>query len=502
MTQLSLILKEFEQKYNYSLKVLGRPSQDPHLDHVIGDSREVLPNSVFCCIKGEKSDGLDYASGAIGKGASVLLTDRESPLPVIQLFTDHVRRDMGRLASIVYGDPSSKMKMFAVTGTNGKSTTSWMIRHILREFGVKTGLFGTIVYDDGNHERDAERTTPESWEIQRALASMVQNGCGACVMEASSHGLSMERLEGCAFDGAVFTNLSEEHLDYHKSMDDYMGVKSSLFSRYMKSNWRGAANRDDLRGRGLLAKYPESLISFGIDKDDAKGLKGRLLSATPFGSRFSVLFAEEGTEMFIDLPLPGRFNVYNALGSLALMTPFSKDTERIAAALCTMPQVPGRMERYMLSNGVFVIIDFAHTPLALTNVLSELKAMTGGSLFAVFGHGGERFQPNRLSLGLAAGRYCDRVIITMDNPRGEDPQKIAAEIYEGIKGSSHRPPTDIILDRRAAVRKALDEAQKGDVVAVTGKGPEKHIVIGGRNIPYSDRETVLEWAQERGLTVQ
>lgn len=502
MGRLSLILEEFEKKYKYSLKVLNRPSEDPWLDHVIGDSREVLPNSVFCCIRGEKSDGLDFASDAIEKGASVLLTDRDTSLRAIHLFTDHVRRDMGRLASVVYGDPSSKMRMFAATGTNGKSTTTWMIRHILREFGVRTGLFGTILYDDGVREREGERTTPESWEIQRSLAQMVKNGCGACVMEASSHGLSMERMEGCAFDGAVFTNLSEEHLDFHKTLDEYMKVKSSLFSRYMKKDWRGAANRDDDRGAELLAKYPGLLVPFGMDKDDDKGLKGTLLSATPFGSRFSALFAEEGAESLIDLPLPGRFNVYNALGSLALMKPFLKDTKRIAAALSRMPQVPGRMERYMLSNGVVAIIDFAHTPLALTNVLSELRTMTGGALFAVFGHGGERFEGNRPSLGIAAGRYCDRVIITMDNPRGEDPQKIAGQILEGVKKSGREPTTDIILERRAAVRRALDEAREGDVVAVTGKGPEKFINIRGKNIPYSDRETILEWAQERGLSAQ
>lgn len=500
MPFLTTVLEEFERKFGSSPAVRNLPGKPPLLEQVTGDSREVVSGSVFCCVKGEKKDGLDYAAAAAEKGASVILTDREIPLRIPQLLTNDVRRDMGRLASIVYGSPSSRMKMFAVTGTNGKSTTTWMIRHILQCAGIKTGLFGTIVYNDGAVEKDAGRTTPESYEIQRSLASMVKNGCGACVMEASSHGLSLGRLEGCTFDGAVFTNLSEEHLDYHKTLEEYFHAKTRLFSTYMKDGWHGASNRDDLHGKKLLSAFPGNLTPFGLGENSAEGVKGAILSATPSGNEFSVRLPGRRKELLVSLPLPGRFNVYNALGSLALLQSFVEDPEKISAALKTMPQVPGRLERYYLSSGVCVIIDFAHTPAALGNVLSELRTMCAGKLFAVFGHGGERFQPNRHSLGLTAARFCDKIVVTMDNPRSEDPGDIADQIFEGVRASERKPETEIVLDRKTAVRSALDEAHEGDVVAVTGKGPEKYLIIGNQTIPYSDRETVLDWAQERGLT--
>ena len=500
MPLLNSVLDQFGKKYGSSPAVRNFPVNPPLLEQVTGDSREVVPGSVFCCVRGEKRDGLDFAAAAVEKGACAILTDREIPFPVPQLLTTDVRRDMGRLASIVYGYPSSMMKMFAVTGTNGKSTTTWMIRHILQSLGIRTGLFGTIVYNDGAVEKDAGRTTPESYEIQRSLASMVKNGCGACVMEASSHGLSLGRLEGCSFDGAVFTNLSEEHLDYHKTLEEYFQAKSRLFSQYMKDGWHGASNMDDLHGRMLLSAFPGKLIPFGLGENSAEGVRGSILSATPSGNEFSVRLPGRQKDLKVFLPLPGRFNVYNALGSIAILQPFVENPERTATALRTMPQVPGRLERYFLSSGVCVIIDFAHTPAALGNVLSELRNMCAGRLFAVFGHGGERFQPNRHSLGMTAARLCDRIIVTMDNPRSEDPGDIADQICEGIRSSEREPETEIILDRKAAIRRALDEARAGDVVAVTGKGPEKYLIIGNQTIPYSDRETVLDWVQERGLT--
>jgi UDP-N-acetylmuramoyl-L-alanyl-D-glutamate--2,6-diaminopimelate ligase len=493
-------MDEFEKNFGASPVVRNLPENPLFLEKVTGDSREVLPGSVFCCVRGEKRDGLDFAAAAMEKGACAFLTDREIALPIPQLLTSDVRRDMGRLASIVYGSPSMKIKMFAVTGTNGKSTTTWMIRHILQYAGIRTGLFGTIVYNDGAVERDAGRTTPESYEIQRSLASMVENGCGACVMEASSHGLSLGRLEGCCFDGAIFTNLSNEHLDYHKTLEEYFHAKTRLFSTYMKDGWHGASNRDDLHGRLLLSIFSGSLIPFGIGGNNSEGVMGNILSAAPSGNEFSVSLPGRGKKLRIFLPLPGRFNVYNALGSIALLHSLVEDPEKIAGALRTMPQVPGRLERYYLSNGACVIIDFAHTPAALGNVLSELRNMCTGKLCAVFGHGGERFQPNRHSLGLTAAGYCDKVVVTMDNPRGEDPVKIADQIFEGISASEKKPETEIIIDRKSAIRKALDWARDGDVVAVTGKGPEKYLIIGNQTIPYSDRETVLDWAQERGLT--
>lgn len=498
MPLLSEVISGFRKKYGYSLALDFDGTVDPLISHVTGDSRDTLQDSVFCCIRGEKRDGLAHAAAAVKNGARVLLTDRKSPEPVPQLMTDNVRRDMGRFASVVYGDPSSRLRMFAVTGTNGKSTTTWIIRHILRSFGMKTGILGTIVYDDGRGERDAGRTTPESCEIQRSLAEMVKNGCSACVMEASSHGIVFGRLEGCAFDGALFTNLSEEHLDYHKTMEDYFLAKERLFSDFMKDEWRGACNGDDSYGKRLIAKFSSRLVPFGLHVGKG-GFEGRNIFSRAAGSEFEVSFP--GNEIApIFLPLPGRFNVYNALGSMALLYSFVENPSAMAGSLATMEQVPGRVERYFLSNGACAVIDFAHTPTALKNILSELKGMCGGSLTAVFGHGGERFEQNRHTLGLYGAQFCEKLIITMDNPRGEDPAKIAEQIVAGVRDSGKNPDVRVILDRSLAVRTALDEAEDGDIVAITGKGPEKFITIGNRAIPYSDRDTVLEWARGRGLT--
>ncbi|MGI6252620.1 MAG: UDP-N-acetylmuramoyl-L-alanyl-D-glutamate--2,6-diaminopimelate ligase [Aminivibrio sp.] len=497
MPPLSFVLDKFRKKFGYAPALEGCGADSIMIDHVTGDSRDKLPESVFCCIKGEKSDGLDYVRSAMKNGAVVLLSDRRPAEEVPWLLTDNVRRDMGRLASIVYGDPSSKLLMFAVTGTNGKSTTAWMIRHILQFSGIKTGIFGTIIYDDGSGEIEGERTTPESCDIQRSLSEMVKNGCTACVMEASSHGIDFGRLEGCSFDGTLFTNLSEEHLDYHKTIGEYFMAKKRLFSEYGKPGQRGVCNRDDSYGKKLADSFA-FVVPFGLESNEG-GFKGTILSSDPSGSEFEVC-PPGGGVLTITLPLPGRFNVYNALGSLALLYPFIQNPESITGALKTMPQVPGRLERYFFSNGVCAVIDFAHTPTALKNVLSELKRMARGSLTAVFGHGGERFEENRPALGHHGAEFCEKLIITMDNPRSEDPSKIAESIMAGVRGSGRNPDARIILDRKAAVWTALDEAKEGDMVAITGKGPEKNILMGNRSIPYSDREAVLEWARERDLT--
>jgi len=500
MVPLSFLLREYEKRYGRSLPVINSSSVSPVLSDITGDSRESAPCSVFCCIRGEKKDGHEFAPSAVERGAAVLLAEREVSLNVPQIISQEVRRDMGRLASIIYGEPSSKMLMFAVTGTNGKSTTTWMIRHILQSAGIRTGLFGTIVYNDGAEERDAGRTTPESCEIQKSLSRMVENGCGACVLEASSHGLSFGRLEGCSFDGAVFTNLSEEHLDYHKTLEAYFAAKMILFRDYMKQNWFAAANMDDIYGKKVGELFPRNVSYFGSGEKNGDCIRATRIRNSLAGAEFSVSFPGSGEEIPVSLPLPGRFNVYNALGAITLIKSFIPDLHAVTGALLTMPQVPGRLEKYYLSNGVCVIIDFAHTPTALKNVLAELRTLCTGSLFAVFGHGGERFEANRFSLGAVASEFADRIIVTMDNPRSEDPGKIAMQILEGVNSRENPPETSLVIQRKDAVRTALDEAGAGDVVAITGKGPEKYLHIGSDFIPYSDKQTVLEWTAEKGLT--
>lgn len=500
MITLRALLKRQAEKYGSPLSLEAQAEENPLLTEMSSDSRQIGPGGLFCCIRGENADGHDFAPSAADRGAAALLTDHILPLDIPQIVSGDVRRDMGRLADILYGEPSEKLLLLAATGTNGKSTTVWMLRHLLKAIGIRTGLFGTILHSDGLREREADRTTPESWEIQRDLAAMVENGCGACVMEASSHGLMLGRLEGCRFDGAVFTNLSEEHLDYHGTLEDYFLAKERLFSSFMKPLWHGGANGDDPWGRRIRSLHPENILAFGLESAllDVRG-EGVALSIA--GSEFFLVTPRGGEKTYLSLPLPGRFNVYNALGALSLLLSFFPNQRKeLAEAMKSMVQVPGRLEKYFFSNGVTVIIDFAHTPSALKNVLGELRTMCPGKLVSVFGHGGERFEPNRPALGRNAASLADRVIITMDNPRGESPQKIADQILEGVHFEGKPVDVRIILDRKKAVRTALDEARRGDVVVLSGKGPEKYLVIGGDKIPYSDRGEVLSWAHDRGVT--
>lgn len=500
MITLCTLLKRYAEKYGCPLSLEGSGERDPVLTEISSDSRQIASGGLFCCIRGENADGHDFAPSALERGASVLLTDHILPLDVPQIVSRNVRRDMGRLADILYGEPSGKLLLLAATGTNGKSTTVWMLRYLLESLGIRTGLFGTILYSDGVHEREADRTTPESWEIQRELAAMVENGCGACVMEASSHGLILDRLEGCRFDGAVFTNLSEEHLDYHGTLEEYFQAKTRLFSSLMKPRWQGAANGDDLWGRRIQSLYTENILSFGLDADTLD-IRGEGVALSIAGSEFSLVTSPKEGKVPLFLPIPGRFNVYNALGALTLLGFFFPDQKKeLADAMKFMVQVPGRLEKYFFSNGVTVIIDFAHTPTALKNVLGELQTMCSGTLVSLFGHGGERFEPNRPALGRIAASLAQKVIITSDNPRREDPQRIAGQILEGVLSESRPVDVRVILDRKTAVRTALDEAQSGDVVVLSGKGPEKYIVIGGERIPYSDRGEVLSWAEDSGVT--
>ncbi|MDI9369577.1 MAG: UDP-N-acetylmuramoyl-L-alanyl-D-glutamate--2,6-diaminopimelate ligase [Synergistota bacterium] len=497
-------MQEYADKYSAHL-ALKTGSAKQEADPVVIDagynSETVAKDWLFCCIAGERTDGHDFAPEALEKGASALLTQRPLDLDIPQILSSDVRRDMGRLSSIIHGEPSSRLRMFAVTGTNGKSTTTWIMRHLLESLDMRPGLIGTVVYNDGVEEVDAGRTTPESCDIQRLLASMVRNGCDSCVMETSSHGLDLGRVEGCLFDSAVFTNLSEEHLDYHETLEGYFSAKARLFAGYMKETWAGAANMDDRYARRLMDLYPERFLSFGLGNGNSVDVHGEDPACSLDGTRFTLTLKSIASPFSSFIPLPGVFNVYNALAALAAVLPYSYDGKALAGALSGMVQVPGRMEKISLENGVRCIVDFAHTPEALRNVLTELRRLCDGRVISVFGHGGERFQPNRFSLGKIASDLADEIIVTMDNPRNEPPEQIAAQIVEGIAASERKTSHRTILDRKAAVYEALDSAKPGDVVAVTGKGPEKYLCIGDESFPYSDVGAINSWALERGVGV-
>jgi UDP-N-acetylmuramoyl-L-alanyl-D-glutamate--2,6-diaminopimelate ligase len=455
---------------------------------VVSDSRKVLPGAIFCCIGGEKSDGHEYASVAESAGAVALVCERpvRTELPV--LFVESTREVMGELASLVYGEPASKLLMIGVTGTNGKSTTTYILRSILQAAGIKSGLLGTIVENDGVRERDAERTTPESCDIQRYLAAMVKNKCGACVMETSSHGLQNGRLDGCRFDVAVFTNLNPEHLDFHKNMENYFQAKRLLFTKYSKEGRVAAINADDPYGTRLLEEFP------------ARGFRLSDVSNIDLGMDGSSFVIDTGGAHMPPLPLKsplvGDFNVTNVLAAVtALRGRF--DDAVIAKGIAEIPQVPGRLEKHRIPNGACCVIDFAHTPEALRNILSVTRGFCTGKLISIFGHGGGRYPSNRPALGAVAASLADLILVTMDNPRDEDPALIADGIVQGIEGQNREKGREIryqvILDRKEAISTALCIAGPNDVLVISGKGPEKFLTIKDRKIPYSDAEAVEEW---------
>jgi len=472
-------------KENKNIKTLVKNPEDIHvkISEVISDSREVIPGTLFACIKGENSDGHKFAKIAEEKGACALLCEREVNSDLPQIIVERVRDFLGEVAAQVYDNPSEKLLMVGVTGTNGKTTTTYIIRSILQAAGIRSGLLGTIIESDGIHDKDADRTTPESCEIQRQLSMMLKNKCGACVMETSSHGLFLGRIKGARYDVPVFTNLYPEHLDFHINMENYFAAKKLLFTDYVKKNFTGAANFDDPYGKKLLDEFNQ-LRGFGLAENSPS-------------RAFNIKMSLNGTELEISTqgfhenlklksPLVGDFNVMNTLCAVTALRG-RVDDEAIINGVANVPQVPGRLERIDLNNGACCFIDFAHTPSALKSVLRTIKNLSGnsGKIISLFGHGGGRYQQNRPELAKAASEFADEIIITSDNARNEEPIDIANAIASGAA-----VPYKIILDRPEAINYALNLLKPGDILAITGKGPEKFILIKDKKIPFNDSEAV------------
>lgn len=463
------------------------------------DSRTVGPGDIFACVPGLHVDGHQFIEAVLKAGAACLIVQRPvSRLPVPWIQVTDVRAAMGYVAASLYGEPAEKLKMFAVTGTQGKSTTSYMIRSILQSCGLKCGLLGTIVYDDGGASAPADRTTPESDEVQRYLRRMIDNGCKACSMECSSHGIVQGRVNGCLYDGAVFTNLTPEHLDYHGTMESYFEAKARLFRRFMKEDGAIAPNVAGEYGRRLAKEFPHAMT---WATEGGARLVASHVETGADGSRFDLLLDGHRID-YVKIPLTGSYNVENALGAAAVCLASGCDEKKVVEGLRNMPQVPGRMERLDLENGVCVIIDYAHTADSLSALLQTLKPLTEGRLVSLFGHGGDRFAGHRPLLGKAAARFADRIFVTMDNPRTEKPQQIADRIVEGIKSVRTDDCWSVDLPRDAAIEKALDWCRQGDILAISGKGPEPYLEINGVKYPYSDRSTVERWAAKRGVAIR
>ncbi|CAN5797889.1 UDP-N-acetylmuramoyl-L-alanyl-D-glutamate--2,6-diaminopimelate ligase [soil metagenome] len=485
------------------------------------DSRTVMPGSLFIARRGEKSDGRAFAAGAVHAGAAAVLTDDKSlrlPGPSAMppgsggaelLLTEDLPRATARLAERFYGDPSTRVATIGVTGTNGKTTTTWLIHQVLNTLGLRCGLMGTICIDDGSETAPASLTTPPALEVSRTLARMHECGCRACAMEASSHALQQGRVAGVRFRVAVFTNLTHDHLDYHGDMESYGAAKALLFESLRDAD-TAIVNADDPASGRMLAQCGARVVACSLGAARSAQWTGKILESTLAGMRCAVR-GPGHVEREIRLPFIGAHNVMNALQAAAACVAIGAEAEAVLSALEHAKAPPGRLEMVTSwDDPLAVYVDYAHTDDALERVLAvgrgALQARAGGSaggrLVVVFGCGGDRDRAKRPKMGALAARAADRAIITSDNPRTEDPREIVAEIRAGI-APADRAKVTIELDRAAAINAAIAQARPGDFILIAGKGHEDYqLTPDGRGgilrSHFDDREVARAALQARG----
>lgn len=454
------------------------------------DSRITSPGSLYFCIRGRKTDGHSHASEAVAAGAVAIVCEEPLPLRVPQLVVRNSREAMNRLSAAFFGFPSRKLVLIGTTGTNGKTTTTFMVHSILEaaDRGNPSGLIGTIEIRAGGERFPGVRTTPESPDLQRHFYSMVQSGITSCAMEVTSIGLHEGRIEGCEFDVAVFTNLSRDHLEeYHGTMEDYFSAKQKLFDpRYAR---RALVNTDDSWGRRLASEIGlEEALTYGAGRDAAFRAEDTQLSSE--GSSFRAVGI--GMDIGLNIRIPGHFNVSNALAAAGAAHLAGIEPDAIREGLSSLGSIPGRFEAVEEGQGFALIVDYAHTPDGLDNVLTAARGLIGspsGRVIAVFGCGGERDRTKRPLMGRVASALADLVIVTSDNPRGEDPLSILGEIEEGIVAASGRHVS--VVDRTEAIELAISLARPGDFVVIAGKGHEKHQEVAGSAVPFDDRQVAI-----------
>ena len=446
------------------------------------DSRKVGRGSLFCCLVGEKTDGHNFASMAVEKGASALICQRPLPLNVPQLIVPDGREAMARAAACFYGHPERELTMLAVTGTNGKTSVTYMVKSVAETAGKKVGLIGTIQNLIGEEKVYTERTTPESVDLFALLRRMADKGVELVVMEVSSHALAQQRVAGIPFKAGLFTNLTQDHLDYHKTFENYRAAKKKLFAQC------GIAilNGDDETAAYMKEGLSIPVWTMGIHHPGEFYARG--IEITTQGASFH-LFTPQGNGR-ISLHISGLFSVYNAMGTAALCTAAGIPFSCIVKGLEGLRGVAGRLECVDTGDRPFsVYVDYAHTPDALQNVLETARGFTRRRLIALFGCGGDRDHGKRPIMGEIGGRYSDHVILTSDNPRTEDPMDILKAVEEGVKRTA--TPYIVTENRREAIREALEEAGDGDVIVIAGKGHESYQEINGVRHHFDDKEIVL-----------
>ncbi len=442
------------------------------------DSRAVQPGDLFCAIPGFDVDGHDYAAGAVDRGAAALLVERVLDLPVPQLLVRDARLATAPASAVLAGEPTKRLQVVGITGTNGKTTTAYLLRHLLQSAGTSTGLIGTVEQIVGGVRQEGGRTTPEAPDLQALFSRMLEAGDDACVMEVSSHAMSLHRADAIDWAAVGFTNLSRDHLDFHPTMEEYFEAKRLLIA---EAPHRAVVDLDDAYGARLAADFPDALVVAIDTAVRDGGLQATDLAADASGTDFTV------GGIRTRVPLPGPFNVRNALVALGLAVQLGVALEDAAGWLEQAPVAPGRMETIDAGQPFAVYVDYAHTPDALVRVLSAARGLTQGRVLCVFGCGGDRDRGKRPEMGKAVSGGADVVIATSDNPRSEDPQAILDDILGGIDG-----PVTAIVDRREAIAHALSEARAGDVVVIAGKGHEQGQTIAGVTHPFDDAQVARE----------
>lgn len=469
-----------------------REAADTPVSALAYDDRRVSAGTVFFCVRGFTRDGHDFADAAVAAGAAALVVDHPLGSGVPEILVDDVRAAMAPAAARLAGDPTARLATVGVTGTNGKTTTAFLIRQLLEAGGRRTGILGTVTQVVGGVERDAGRTTPEAIDLQRTFAEMLDGGDAACVIEVSSHALALGRADAIHWAAAVFTNLTQDHLDFHADMEDYFAAKARLFAA--APGVPKVVDVDDPYGRRLARQHPDA-ITVALDAPDAR-IRATEIASDLRGSRFTV----EGRRL--STPLTGRFNVRNALQAYVVARELGVDAEVAAAALARAGRVPGRLEPVDAGQPFAVLVDYAHTPDSLENVLAAARGVVReaghGRVLCVFGCGGDRDRGKRPLMGAIAARDADVAIATSDNPRSEDPAAILDEVLAGMADA--RATVERIEDRHAAIERAIALAAPGDVVLIAGKGHEHGQTFADRTIPFDDVAVAREALAGAGWT--
>jgi len=476
-----------------------RGALDRTVTSVTDDSRTVASGSLFVAVKGERVDGHRFVAQAAQAGAAAIVAQEAveaGSLPFVKVADS--RKALGFIGSRFYGDPSARLSMIGVTGTNGKTTTTYLCKALLEGIGRHVGLIGTVAYQIGAETIPASHTTPGALELQGLLMKMTQAGLNSVVMEVSSHALAMDRTAGCEYDAAVFTNLTQDHLDYHRTMEEYFQAKLRLFTglgRGKKTGQRAIINMDDPRGAEIRAACRVPVWGYAV-KSQAD-LKAERVHLSMNGSAFSA--ATPAGTFAVESRLVGEHNVYNLLGAIGVALHAGATCDQVREAVAKVINVPGRFERVSAGQDFTVVVDYAHTEDALVRLLTAAQALKSHRIITLFGCGGDRDRGKRPKMGRAAVEYSDVVVLTSDNPRTEDPMAILREVEVGVREalqSRSHVEYHLVPDRREAIGMAVRLARTGDIVLIAGKGHEDYQIVGTKKVYFDDREAAREAIQQ------